>query len=371
MPMITQAGMAGKDPLKGVDLRLDQFDLTEAKRVSLEATIGSWGDQVKSLDDCVAIGSAFFSALDGSNAIFKDDDLALLKDVFNPKLSDRRNEGDMFIPPDASFSYVNRLRHLTKEEELARQRRKDHFLSAAFTINSPGALFPDSWTPSAAIARGETSTPESHAQGHLRAHPEYKTHWALLRQNLKQSNLVFDKCTEEGRRFRIYRLDKLEVRTLQDGEGDEELGAVFSICSRTIDAASHIRAIDESEKIATATEYVERVFCKDEDPSKPRCRYYLVCETEKGHKIAMERPTDERCAWNENPLDLEVRTSFGKVTRSQKASAGITVQDMKALQADATKVSLSDKRFIQAAFLRVVGKKGVQHSKLFPPSSRS
>ena len=36
------------------------------------------------------------------------------QDVFNPKLSDRRSEGNSFIPPDTSAEYVDRLRHLLK-----------------------------------------------------------------------------------------------------------------------------------------------------------------------------------------------------------------------------------------------------------------
>jgi hypothetical protein len=250
---------------------------------------------------------------------------------------------------------MGRLRQLAKEEDLVRQKRKDYFISEKFTIMNVGSLFPEPWTP---MIRGEAQ--QSSAQGHLRAHPEYKLGLAKLRPMLNLSNLVFDKSTEEGRRFRIYRLGKFEVRTLQDVEGDEELGMVFSMVNTTLDATSH-HCIAQSEKIVTATEYVERAFCRGEDASKLGCRYYLVCHTENGHRICMERG-----AWVENPVGLDIRTSFGKVTRSIKAREGVTVQHMKACQEDLAKASMSDKRFIEAALIWVVGKEGVQKSKLFP-----
>jgi len=130
--------------LQGVDLRLDQFDLSEAKRVSLEVQAGSWGGEVKTLDGCVAVGSAFFACLDGSKDSFKEDDQALLQKVFFPTLSDRRNEGDLFVPPDVSFSYVQQLRTLVNDEDVVRKCREEAFFSQDFVMGNPGPLFPHS-----------------------------------------------------------------------------------------------------------------------------------------------------------------------------------------------------------------------------------
>merc|ERR1711907_652767 len=103
--------------LQGVDLRLDQFDLSEATRVSSDA-------ELKPLSECAAVGDAFFACLDGSKQLLNGEDLALLKSVFNPALTDRRIEGDLFVPPSTSASYLKKLRALVKEEETLRARRK-------------------------------------------------------------------------------------------------------------------------------------------------------------------------------------------------------------------------------------------------------
>merc|ERR1719324_2373091 len=65
-------GMARAPQLQGVDLRLDQFDLAEATRMSEEELAGGWATEVKPLEDCVAMGDAFFACLDNSNELLKD-----------------------------------------------------------------------------------------------------------------------------------------------------------------------------------------------------------------------------------------------------------------------------------------------------------
>ena len=57
----------------------------------------------------------------GSKQLLKDEDCDLLQKVFNPSLADRRAEGELFIPPDASYSYVQKLRDLIKIEDPAPQ----------------------------------------------------------------------------------------------------------------------------------------------------------------------------------------------------------------------------------------------------------
>jgi len=207
-------GMARAPQLQGVDLRLDQFDLSEATRITSD---GEW----KPLNECVAVGDAFFACLDGSKQLLNAEDKALLKNVFNPALTDRRNEGDLFVPPSTSASYLKKLRALVKEEETLRARRKEVFLSTEFAVNQPGCLFPHSWVPSIEIA-------ESKSQGKLELCPEYKSLASTLAPRLKASKPTFDKTTEEGTQFRIYALGSLEVRTTQEFDGDEVIGAVFS-----------------------------------------------------------------------------------------------------------------------------------------------
>lgn len=211
--------MARAPQLQGVDLRLDQFDLSEATRVESEGV-------PKPLEECVAMGPAFFECLDGSKQLLGEEDKALLQSVFCPMLSDRRSEGDLFVPPNPSAAYLRKLRALVKDEESVRARRKEAFLSTDFVMSDPGASFPLSWKPSFELAA------EQGPQGVPKPCPEYLTQESTLKQLLKDTVPVFDKSTEEGTRFRIYKAGNLEVRTTQDFEGNEVMGAVFSMKER-------------------------------------------------------------------------------------------------------------------------------------------
>lgn len=212
--------------LQGVDLRLDSFDLSEAKRISPEAQGGSWIGELKCLTECTALGNMFFSSLESGSEVFREEDRSLLNEIYNPKLADRRSEGDLFAPPDTSLSYVTKLRSLVKEEASVRQRRKDHFCSKSFAMEEPGALFPYSWTASFAC----TARTEQNQRDSLVFRPEYADQTAELLQNvLRDSSPLFDKSTEEGLRFRIYHAGSLEVRTLQEVDREEDVVAVFSI----------------------------------------------------------------------------------------------------------------------------------------------
>mmetsp|Transcript_139414 Transcript_139414/g.242666 ORF Transcript_139414/g.242666 Transcript_139414/m.242666 type:complete len:1003 (-) Transcript_139414:137-3145(-) len=322
--------------LKGVDLRLDDFDLSEVKRVTLEAPAGSWNEQVQSLDACVSVGDAFWASIDDEKSVFKAEDKELLRDIFNPRLSDRRMEGDCFVPPDASHANVTSLRNLVKEEDWVRQRRQEQFFSKKFVMDDPGPLFPSSWKPSIEIARGRepAKLPAERAKGMLHARPDYKVQLRLLGHILQSATPVFDKSTEEGLRFRIYRIGTLEVRTTQEPDGKEDIGIVYSVRRRRPQQESPAAKIGEQEKIVKVTEYVERISGrKDTDPESSSCRrYYLVLETEKGHKVVTEQRTDGHATWQESAEDLEDRNSLAKVLRLKECSNGITVQDYKHFQ---------------------------------------
>lgn len=340
-------------------------------------TQGSWCSDVRHLDDCMALGDGFWSSLDDtSNKVFQDDDRDLLRSIFNPSLCDRRAEGDLFCPPDASHSYVTKLRNLVKLEESVLETRKEQFFSKNFVMNEPGAaLFPASWTSSLAVSRGgvRVSNLDSRPRGALIARPEYNQHATeLLDTTLKFSTPVFDKSTEEGVRFRIYRLGSLEIRTTQELDGDECIGVVFSVRNLTStsgneeDAEEQIslppQPIDDEEKIIHATEFVERAFVNGGKPSALR-RYYLVLETENGHTILMERLPNGTVTWEENPAELEDRNSLAKVTRASACQTGVIVQDLKNYQATVAKGASQAgvaspsvcKRFARSAYTRAVG----------------
>merc|ERR1719221_1119915 len=104
-PQAFRAAPGALRTARGVDLNLDQFDLSQATKVS-------------STETCDApIGDAFWSALDSKSG-FEGELKDLFTAIFNPSLSDRREEGDRFIPPNMSNSYLEKLGNLVKEEEL-------------------------------------------------------------------------------------------------------------------------------------------------------------------------------------------------------------------------------------------------------------
>merc|ERR1711953_973937 len=106
-PQAFRAAPGALRTARGVDLNLDQFDLSQAAM------------KVSSNEICDApVGNEFWSALD-TNSGFEEEYQILFSAIFNPCLSDRRDEGDRFIPPSMSTSYLEKLSNLVKEEELA------------------------------------------------------------------------------------------------------------------------------------------------------------------------------------------------------------------------------------------------------------
>jgi hypothetical protein len=302
--------------LQGVDLRLDCFDLSEPRRVSQEAR------NAKPLDECFTMGNAFWSSLDDDSNHLDAEFREFLKQVFNPELSDRRSEGDLFTAPDASFATVMRLRSLLKEEDKVRQRRKEHFFSTAFKMSNPGHLFPASWAPSVEIAHDALADSR---QETLRSRPEYIGEASgLLQEVLGNSTPVFDRITEEGLRFIIYKIGSLEVRTTQDSSGQETIGAVFSVDgTQTRFAQSSV--VEEQDKVVKAAEYVER--------ASYEVRSYVVFETEKGRRIVSECLPDGTVVWQTDAINLDDRNSLAKVIRSVDINVPITVGDIVAHQA--------------------------------------
>jgi len=272
---------------QGVDLSLDQFELSEHTRVAPEAASGSWSCSMPAPEACIDISKAFWESLgDETSEVFKQDDRSLLKAIFNPNLSDRRLDGELFVPPETTFSHVQRLASLVKAEETVQGERKTHFLSARFAVGDAGPLFPASWTCSFGIANGQASK-NSQARP-LRACTEYMAQANVLEQAMGTAIPTFDKSTEDGMRFRIYNFGSLDVRTTQTYDGKEAVGVVFSTtpappstsCGRLSgDAVEH-------EKIVKVSEYVES---SDVEGLPSSRRNYIVLQTQSGRSIVTER----------------------------------------------------------------------------------
>lgn len=220
---------------QGVDLNLDRFDLSEPTK------LGARGPP-----PAVMSGKAFWSCVDGKGSdapAGSAKDLGLLKEVFNPHLSDRRSEGDRFVCPDLSASYTQRLRKLLEEEVQVRKQRRDHFFSKEFAIGDAGTLFPTSWTFSIEVAQ-VLDLRRSACPLHM-----------VALKDLKSVAVIFDKSTEDGLRFRIYKHGPFEVRTTQEHEGVETIGAVFSFvaCRQEYSIASMQGSIQGDEKVVKVT----------------------------------------------------------------------------------------------------------------------
>merc|ERR1719162_251397 len=179
-----------------------------------------------------------------------------------------------------------------------------------------------------------------------------------LKSMLKGSDVVFDKRAEDGMRFRIYQLGSLEVRTTQEVDGIEDIGAVLSVRGRK-GCNDCLRKCDPGEKIIKAIQYVERAWGS---PSlvKPRakCNYFLVVETETGHMIVMEQLSDGTTTFEEDPEHLQDRTSLAKVIVSQESNEEVLVEKLQRYHASVhkpTSSASSGKRFVQHAFAYAMG----------------
>mmetsp|Transcript_146949 Transcript_146949/g.259703 ORF Transcript_146949/g.259703 Transcript_146949/m.259703 type:complete len:983 (-) Transcript_146949:35-2983(-) len=312
---------------QGVDLNLDSFNISLLKQVELG------GHELISLDSCTSLGIDFWAGLEQGSGCEKD----LLRAVFNPHLSDRRDEGDLFVPPDSRPEYVEKLSKLIQGEQLLQRKRRDHFCSEKFATDSPGDLFPASWTSTFAMSCEKTmaKSGESRATGSsLQRRFDYEAESQVFEERLKCTTPTFDKKAEDGTRFRIYNFGSLEVRTLQEHNGEEEVASVFSVKapapanSRGISQA----IVHESEQIVKVTEYVERARADAQRAGSGNYVFFTVLQTEEGNMISTEvlEFLEGRVTWEENPEDLEDRISLAKVLRKADCQkAGNTVRDMR------------------------------------------
>jgi len=356
--LVSKPGLDGRrarldvPSLHGVDLNLDQFNIDEPVRVAAQVAATGWGEDA-------SMSKAFWSELESnSSSIFNAKDKALFREVFNPNLSDRREEGDLFAPPEPSFEYLERLRVLVQQEREVRQQRKEHFLSTKFVASEPGPLFPSSWLASFEISRQAVLPPRT--ASNLQPRPDYEAQAAVFQQALRDATPAFDRSTEDGLRFRVYKVGSLEIRTTQEHDGCEAIGAVFSV-RRAPEGSESRKGVQESEKVTKVTEYIEGSGEGATDEESRRS--YIVLETEKGNVLVTEKRADGTIAWQENPDDLEDRSSLAKFVRSCPCSpqkkAQVTVKDMLAFKDEkGTSFGTSTsgrKHYAQAAYNRARG----------------
>lgn len=203
-------------------------------------------------------------------------------------------------------------------------------------------MFPSSWTDSIKIAKEKKANSMFHSV-------DFKNHAVVLEQALKSAEPAFEKSTEEGTKFRVYKFGSMEVRSTQEADGKEIIGAVFSIRAQSKAGISQTNA---EEKIEKVTEYVENA-------AQSR-RSFVVLKTESGNSVAIEKLMDGSVTWQDNSTDLEDRMSLAKVIRSDDCSMGVTVGDMMAYQINNMESGSSQskcKQFASGAYNLACGSK--------------
>jgi len=360
---------------QGVDLNLDSFDL------SAPTALDGSGAQ-EALDAPASYGKAFWRSLGSdTRAGIKPEDKRFFKALFNPHLSDRRKEGDLFVPPHTSFGHLQKLRDSVRQEGELQERRRKQFFSKDFAAEAVGPLYPASWESSFAVARERARKSPAAGAGQHGWCPTGPMA-ASLQQVLKSTAPVFDKSAEDGTRFRIYHAGSFEVRTTQEHDGQEVIGVVFSGgAPAQPGAGGKASGVRDDDRIVKVTEYVEsaepaagaaeqeRADVGTEGPgivgdsklSRVPCHYYTVFETAAGSAVVSEKLKDGTVAWTEDPSDLEARCSLAKVTGCADCrKTGLTVQEMKGFRAEELRCTAGAapeserRRYARGLFLRAL-----------------
>jgi hypothetical protein len=332
-----------------VDLNLNEFDLTKPSKVLPQPAgpCASWVELLR------REGSGYNPVGESVAAAgVEEQDAELLRAIFNPHLCDRRDDKDAFMLPDPDASYVEKLRRLVTKEDAVRCKRRERFLGSEFAQANPGPLFPASWAPSFKIEDGVA--PADELVGKARPELLEGEGAKALRERLAAA-AAFDKSTEDGLRFRIYHVGDLELRTTQEYQGEEVVGAVYEragLVERSVGAP----APRTEERIVKVTEYVEAT-------GPALWNMYLVFETEGGSTLIMEKRGDGTVSYQENPADAVQRSSLAKVVRSMDRPAGLCVSDVRghaqkqASRAEPGGASHSQcKHFVQAVYAWSAGK---------------
>lgn len=364
MPQRFQLGQRGETP-QGVDLNLDKFSLTAPDRMN--DSLPPCSASMDSLPGRVTLGRAFLHSLQqGSYPGLKDEHRQLLKNIFNPVMCDRTAEGDAFVPPDPNLEYIGKVRNLVNEEKLALTRRKNRFLDKAFVVDNPGPEFPSAWTPRFQIekeGRAQTTiAADKHALVQVEADPAFQKF--LVNEILGAAAPEFTKSTEEGVNFRIYQIGSLEIRTTQEQDGEETIGAVFSrrAPSWELSSGSQAKEAGRGETVVKAKVYVEALEAEKPQPmfgnstytvaSKPRSHFYVVLETDASNIVVTEQLANGSTSWAVNSGKLEDRNSLAKLLFTIE-NKGTTLERIRSLQAGSSKTS---KAYAKTIFELITGR---------------
>eukprot|EP00930_Biecheleria_cincta_P060793 TRINITY_DN4638_c0_g5_i1.p1 TRINITY_DN4638_c0_g5~~TRINITY_DN4638_c0_g5_i1.p1 ORF type:complete len:990 (-),score=227.90 TRINITY_DN4638_c0_g5_i1:39-2951(-) len=314
MPQRFQLGQRGETP-QGVDLNLDSFSLTSPERMN--GNLPPCSASLDSLEGRVTLGRAFLSSLQqGACPGLKPEHHQLLKKIFNPAISDRTEEGAAFVPPDPNLEYIGKVRNLVNEEQLTLSRRKMLFCDKGFMADNAGPEFPSAWTSRFQVeSEGRTQASSRHALVQVEADPAFQKF--LMDEVLPSAAPEFAKPTEDGTMFRVYRIGSLEIRTTQERQSQETIGAVFSRSAPSwqLQSGKQAKEVGQAEEVTKAKVYVE---AKEADKlhvgsSSSLCRYYVVLETAASNVVVTELLSNGSVSWAVNPDRLEDRNSLARL----------------------------------------------------------
>jgi len=253
--------------------------------------------------------------------------------------------------------HIARLRNLVSEEQDLRQRRRSRFSEASFVVGSAGLDFPASWTSNfqvdqQGISPGLMQVALSSCLVQLVVDTSF--HKTLMREVIPAATPEFEKATEDGTQFRIYRFSSLEVRTIQEPSKAEVVETVFSMrpihWQETICASDD--AVRDEERLAKVSLYVEASNaalelnrslhgraadvleqCKAPNQGLDHYHYYLVLETDAGSLLVTEKLGDGSCSLTVHPANLSDRNALARLLHSADCTSnGVSVRDLKAFR---------------------------------------
>eukprot|EP00930_Biecheleria_cincta_P071201 TRINITY_DN58720_c0_g1_i1.p1 TRINITY_DN58720_c0_g1~~TRINITY_DN58720_c0_g1_i1.p1 ORF type:complete len:1107 (+),score=253.54 TRINITY_DN58720_c0_g1_i1:32-3352(+) len=333
----------GRGTPQGVDLNLDQFALTEPD--SFACSLTPCSAPLDSPAGRVMLGRVFLEKLRaGTLQSLKEEDKAFLKAMFNPVMCDRIEEGAAFTPPDPDHRYIAKVRNLVHEEGFILQRRKLRFFDKSFIAGNAGPEFPAAWTSNFQIEKDGKAKQQTAAdrEGLVQIQVDSIFQQTLRKDILPLAASEFQRSTEDGVMFRIYRIGSLEIRTTQDPDGEETVGAVFSRRAPEwlLRSGNKAKQAREDEAIVKAKVYIEasetedaRTMAAVSCEGKPFYHFFVVLETDATNAIVTEQLRDGSIGWAVNPSNLEDRNSLAKLLFSVEADGKATVRAAKTLQA--------------------------------------
>ncbi|CAJ1440046.1 unnamed protein product [Effrenium voratum] len=354
MPQRFQLGQRAEMP-QGVDLNLDQFNLSSEERFAgrLPPCSGCAG----SLEAKVTLGRAFLRALHQQAWGGKAEDQDLLLNIYNVPQCDRTGEGDAFILPDPNMEYISKVRTLVGEEDSTRGRRKLRFSDKAFSVANPGPEFPRTWTPRFQVemdGRISQTVPTKFGLAKLEVDDAFEQ--SLLKDILPTAAPEFNKTTEDGVAFRIYKIGSLEVRTIQEAEGEEKVAVVFSSGAASWEAKAAKGEEALARELVTSCKIYAEAMEHEAWAEDMPCNYYAVLESQSGAVVATEMTSDGSFLWLQNPNNLEDRNSLGKLLFQAECREGVCMRDVKKLQQDLPEGANMRKQYAKAIYKLVSGR---------------